>query len=277
VRTTGRTKTHATRWAPILALGLFAAIATGCASLGSHPQAQPQPLQASLPTTSSLVRQPPQSFQMKYTETVKLNYLLYLPDGYAASQKKWPLVLFLHGAGERGSDLTQLTAHGLPEMIGKQEKSFPFIVVSPQCPARDSWTSDREIATLDGLLDNLEARYRIDKDRVYATGLSMGGMGTWRLAVEFPDRFAAIVPMSGGGDPAKAKTIAHIPTWVFHGMKDTTVPFKASQDMVDALKAAGADVKFTAYPEAGHDCWTEAYNTPDLYDWMLQQKRTVKK
>ena len=105
----------------------------------------------------------------------------------------------------------------------------------------------------------------------------MGGFGTWALAAYSPDRFAALVPICGGGDPNTARRLSHIAIWVFHGAKDPTVPLKRSEDMVDALKKAGGNVKFTVYPEAGHDSWTEAYENPELYDWLLQQKRTPRK
>jgi predicted peptidase len=115
------------------------------------------------------------------------------------------------------------------------------------------------------------------QDRIYVTGLSMGGFGTWALAAHTPNRFAAIVPICGGGDPSRTKRIAHIPAWVFHGGKDGTVPVENSQKMVDALKKNGGNPKLTIYPEAGHDSWTAAYDTPELYEWLLQQKRIPKK
>jgi predicted peptidase len=116
-------------------------------------------------------------------------------------------------------------------------------------------------------------KYRIDKDRVYLTGLSMGGYGTWALAAAHPEKFAAIAPICGGGNPAEAAKLARLPIWVFHGAKDPTVPIERSKEMVEAIKAAGGDAKFTIYPEAGHDSWTETYNNPELYQWLLAQKR----
>ena len=127
------------------------------------------------------------------------------------------------------------------------------------------------------MLDEIVEKYKVDQDRVYVTGLSMGGFGTWALAVHTPDRFAAILPVCGGGDPRQAKRIAHIPAWVFHGAKDPLVPLAASQKMVEALKKNGGSVKFTVYPEAGHDAWTETYANPQIYEWLLQQKRMPKK
>ena len=209
-----------------------------------------------------------ETFEKQITVTVKLKYLLHLPDGYEGegTGKKWPLILFLHGAGESGDDLARVKLHGLPKVVGS--KDLPFIIVSPQSPGR-GWNPD----TLNALLDDVIARYRVDKDRVYLTGLSMGGYGTWALAAAHPGRFAAIAPICGGGDPKKADRLKDLPTWVFHGAKDPTVPLARSEEMVKALKEAGGDPKFTVYPEAKHDSWTETYDNPELYSWFLAHKR----
>lgn len=199
------------------------------------------------------------------------SYLLYLPKGYAESKEGWPLVLFLHGAGERGDRLELVKKHG-PPMLAEKGKALPFILVSPQCP-RDGWWP-KETAMLADLLDEVVARHRVDVDRVYVTGLSMGGMGTWALAAAQPRRFAAIAPICGGGDPATAERISHLPVWAFHGARDRVVPLKATQDMVDALKRAGAEPKLTVYPNAGHNSWTAAYDDKQLYEWLASQKRT---
>ncbi len=197
----------------------------------------------------------------------KVKYLLYLPESYQSSHKKWSLLLFLHGAGERGNDLQKVKLHGPPKLI-EHGQQFPFIVVAPQCPEDQWW----DIENLDKLLKDVTAEYRIDTTRQYLTGLSMGGYGTWALATEYPNRFAAIAPVCGGGDPSKVETIKHIPVWVFHGAKDEVVPIEKSQEMVAALTALGADVKFTVYPEAAHDSWTETYANPKLYEWFLKHK-----
>ena len=217
--------------------------------------------------------QSPQSFEVEVTKTVKANYLLYLPDAYAASDAPWPLLLFLHGAGERGEDLAKVEVHGPPRLIARENKTLPFVVVSPQCPEDAWWTDGLQIETLNALLDHIVATCRIDEDRIYVTGLSMGGFGTWRLACEYPDRFAAIAPICGGGDPFRVRKIRHLPVWAFHGAKDTVVPLKASEDMVEALKRAGGEVELTVYPEAGHDSWTETYDNPALYEWLLAHTR----
>jgi predicted peptidase len=208
--------------------------------------------------------------ELDRTAKVQMNYLLYLPKEYE-QKESWPLLLFLHGAGERGDDLEQVKKHGPPKLIEAGEQ-FPFIVVSPQCP-RGRWWETFDLATL---LDEIEENYKVDKNRVYVTGLSMGGFGTWALAAYQPERFAAMVPICGGGDAVRARFAARVPAWVFHGAKDSVVPIERSETMVEALKKArgDGDVKFTVYPEAGHDSWTETYANPELYEWLLQQKRT---
>jgi predicted peptidase len=198
---------------------------------------------------------------------VHLHYLLYLPKDFE-KKDSWPLVLFLHGAGERGDNLDLVKKHGPPKLV-EQGKEFPFVLVSPQCPEHKWW----EPVSLSALLDETVEKYKIDKDRIYITGLSMGGFGTWSLAAHSPKRFAALVPICGGGEPIAARILPHVPAWVFHGAKDPVVPLSRSQAMVDAMKQAGGEVKFTIYPEAGHDAWTETYANPEVYEWLLKQKR----
>jgi len=207
-------------------------------------------------------------FEKEVTIRVKMDYLLFLPEGYAKGDRRWPLILFLHGAGETGNDVSRVKRHGPPKVVEKK-KDLPFIVVSPQSPTR-GWN----VEALNALLDEVVSKYRVDTDRVYLTGLSMGGYGTWALAAAHPERFAAIVPICGGGNPATAKRLKHLPVWVFHGARDPVVPVANSEAMVKALKEAGADVKFTVYPEAGHDSWTPTYDNPELYDWLLKHRRS---
>ena len=217
--------------------------------------------------------QSPQRFEKEIKLTVKSDYLLFLPQDYGKEPaKKWPVILFLHGAGERGSDVNLVKVHGPPKIV-EQRKDFPFIVISPQCPPDKWWNPEVLIA----LLDEVSAAHAVDPDRVYLTGLRMGGFGTWQTAIEYPDRFAAIAPICGGGSKYRVGGIRHIPTWVFHGDKDELVPVSASIEMVDALKAAGGDVKFTRYPDAGHDSWTETYDNQALYDCFLSHKRVDRK
>lgn len=208
----------------------------------------------------------------------QLKYLLFLPQDYGQDRvKRWPMVLFLHGAGERGDDVWKVAAHGPPKCV-KDHPDFPFIVVSPQCPENQLWSND----VLLGLLDEITRRYAVDKKGIYVTGLSMRGYGTWDLGLSYPEKFAAIAPVCGGGelvpvivaDGEKAQALKTHGVWAFHGGKHTVVPLEESQRMVDLLKRHGAqDAKLTVYPEAGHDARTETYATPELYRWPLQHER----
>ena|GEM_PF-471970 len=213
--------------------------------------------------------QKPQKLDKEITVRVRLGYHLFLPEQYQSDGKPWPLLIFLHGAGETGTDLELVKKHGPPKIV-ETRKDFPFVVVSPQAPSF-GW----KVEALNSLLDEILAKYNVDPDRVYLTGLSMGGYGTWLWAAANPERFAAIAPICGGGNVADASKLKDLPIWVFHGAKDSVVPLKRSQEMVDALKKAGREPKFTVYPEAEHDSWTETYNNPELYSWLLQQKRDV--
>lgn len=210
------------------------------------------------------------AFQREIRKVVRLDYLLYLPGDYADADEPWPLTLFLHGAGERGDDLDLVAKHGPPRLI-REGREFPFIVASPQCPADLWWPA--ELEALSALLDELVMDLNVDRDRVYLTGLSMGGFGTWALAFRQPGRFAALVPICGGGDPLRARRIADVPVWTFHGARDPVVPVEKSQEMIEALKAAGAEPRFTVYPDAEHDSWTATYANAELYDWLLAQRR----
>jgi len=208
-----------------------------------------------------------QVFAKTVTKTLKCQYLMFLPDSYGRKQQHWPMILFLHGAGERGSDLEKVKKHGPPKIV-ENKKDFPFIVVSPQCLPGDRWTKKTEV--LIHLLDDIVARYDVDTERIYLTGLSMGGYGTWSLASEYPERFAAIVPICGGGRRFMAMTLKDVPVWAFHGAKDNVVPVKESEEMVNAVNARGGNAILTVYPDAGHDSWTVTYDNPELYDWFLK-------
>jgi predicted peptidase len=208
------------------------------------------------------------SFRQRIARTVHCRYLLHVPAGYARSRTRWPLLLFLHGAGERGNDLALVKKHGPPKFVD-DDPDFPFLMVSPQCPADQWW----DVEVLAALLDSVTKRYRVDPKRLYVTGLSMGGYGTWALALHQPKRFAAIAPVCGGGNRLLAKRIAHLPVWAFHGAEDDVVPLDQSEKMIQALRAAGSAPKFTVYPDAGHDSWTETYANRELYEWLLRQTR----
>lgn len=203
------------------------------------------------------------------TET--LQYLLFLPKNYdAGAERGWPLLLFLHGAGERGDDINLVTVHGPPKRIAKEPEfaeKCPFLVVSPQCLKDHYWSP----AQLQLLLDDIEKRYKVDKTRVYVTGISMGGFGTWMLTADRPERFAAVAPICGGFDPEQAKQFVDVPVWVFHGDADSVVPVKLTRDMVKAIEdAGGKEVKTTIYPGVNHDSWTQTYENQELYDWFLE-------
>ena len=209
--------------------------------------------------------------QREITKQVHINYLLYLPDKYGKDPTaKWPLLLFLHGAGERGHDIELVKRHGPPKLAEKGEK-LPFVIVSPQCPEESLWEIERD--ALIALLDDVCETYRIDERKIYVTGLSMGGVGTWFLAANYPNKFAAIAPICGGGNPKQAVQLTHTPIWAFHGAKDAIIPAEKSNEMVDAANAAGGNAKLTIYPNANHDAWTETYQNPELYQWLLSHSK----
>lgn len=205
------------------------------------------------------------------TQTARLGYLLHLPQDYSAtSDQKWPLILFLHGKGERGDDLELVKKHGIARIVDEQP-DFPFIAVSPQCPGESWWTE--ETTALKALLDFILATYPVDADRIYLTGLSMGGYGAWALGSEYPELFAAVAPICGGGDTEKVCALKNTPVWVFHGDDDEVVPFSESAKMVAALSACKGKVTFTIYKDVTHDSWTQTYANPELYDWFLSHTR----
>jgi predicted esterase len=197
----------------------------------------------------------------------QINYLLYLPKEYKTdSLKKWPLILFLHGSGEIGNDVNKLKTQGLPRMID-QGIEFPFIVVSPQ--SQRDWVME----FLYEMVLEVKNKYRVDDERIYLTGLSMGGFGTWSFAEKHPELFAAIAPICGGGDLKDAWKLRNMPIWAFHGAKDPLVPVSISKEIVNAVKEFNPNVNLTIYPDEMHDAWTKTYNNPKLYDWFLKYKK----
>jgi predicted peptidase len=202
-----------------------------------------------------------------------LRYLLYLPQGYGEGSKlKWPLILYLHGIGERGNKLSLLMKHGIPKVV-ENRHDLPFVTVSPQCPDDTFWFEHYE--RIKASLNQVIETYDVDVSRIYLTGNSMGGYGTWGLAMAFPELFAAIAPICGGGIPEQVCVLKDVPVWAFHGEKDDRVDLSESQKMVDALKACGGNVRLTVYPNVGHDSWTQTYDDPDLYEWFLQNARPI--
>lgn len=216
-----------------------------------------------------------QQFQKSYTHTKVLQYLQYLPPAVSQDPtQRWPMILFLHGGGERGDNLDLVKVHGIPRIVETQD--LPFITISPQCPA-NRWWGDYLYA-LEDLVEQAINILPVDPDRIYLTGMSMGGYGTWHLAVDYPQRFAAIAPICGGGHWShevyeRILNIRHLPVWAFHGSRDRVVLPSESRELVKALKKGGGNARLTIYPGVGHDSWTQTYANPALYEWFLSHKR----
>ena len=176
--------------------------------------------------------------------------------------------------GERGDNLELVKIHGIPK-ISEKTDTFPFIAVSPQCPIDHVWPDQAMQMDLIALLESVIDNYQVDKDRIYITGLSMGGYGTWSLLSERPDLFAAAVPICGGGIPGLdiPSSIKDVPIWVFHGGKDKVVPSNESEKMVRAIEEIGGNIKYTLYPDANHDSWTKTYENDNLYEWLLSHSK----
>jgi predicted peptidase len=217
----------------------------------------------------------------------KLLYQMMTPENPAPATK-YPLVIFLHGAGERGSDNDVQLVHGVKDFAKPESrKSYPCFLIAPQCPNDKKWAEVDWSATshkrpekpsdpatlLLKLIDSLPTQLLIDTNRIYITGLSMGGYGTWDLIARKPDLFAAAVPVCGGGDEKDASIIAKIPIWAFHGSKDTVVKPQRSTNMIEAIKKAGGNPKVTLYPEVGHNSWVNAYSDPEMLKWLFNQKK----
>ena len=215
-------------------------------------------------------RQVSRRMEKKIIQNISMNYLLYLPSDYDP-EKEWPIVFFLHGAGERGTDLNLVKKHG-PPMLIEEGKGFPFILISPQCP-KYLWWADK-IPELKEIINDVCGLYSVDMNRIYITGLSMGGFGTFSMAKAYPELFAAAVPICGGlkGEGGMDK-VKHVPFWIFHGENDDTVPVDMSKKATDIIKKSGGNAKLTIYPKTGHNSWTETYDNPEVYNWMLKQKR----
>jgi predicted peptidase len=219
-------------------------------------------------------------------------YVVYVPPDWSA-ERKWPAVLFLHGAGERGDDGLVQSEVGLGGAIRRHVDRFPAVVVMPQCRRGVWWTEPAMMAQALAALEQTMKEFNGDTDRVYLTGLSMGGYGTWGLAARYPGKFAALAPVCGGirlparvaaqsqpqpEDPAAdpyeeaAKKVGSTPAWVFHGGADPTVPVTESRKMVEAIKAAGGNTRYTEYEGVGHNSWDKAYNEPEFPAWMFSQR-----
>ena len=208
--------------------------------------------------------------KLEWKKDRALEYLQYLPERYGDSDTaRFPLVIFLHGAGERGNDLEKLKKHG-PPMVAMKDHGFPFVLAAPQCPPERWWEPDEVIALTRHLIKTLQ----IDPKRVHLTGLSMGGFGTWACLAKEPKLYASGVPICGGGDPNNAPILKDIPIWAFHGEKDEVVGVIKTREMEEAiLKAGGLKFRSTYYPNEAHESWIPAYENPALFAWMMLQTR----
>jgi len=209
----------------------------------------------------------------------KYAYCVYVPPDYTAD-RPWPAILFLHGAGERGSDGFLQTDVGIGRAIRRHRELIPAIVVMPQCRPGLSWTGPMaRLALL--CLEQTSREYRLDRQRLYLTGLSLGGQGTWLIGAEYADYFAALVPICGFAElhgstslaERLAPRLATVPVWCFHGSADPRVPVERSRQMVELIRAAGGSVRYTEYRNAGHNVWDQAYDEPELWRWLFAQHK----
>ena len=208
---------------------------------------------------------------METVVTEKLRYYLYYPEDYKVdSLEQFPLLLFLHGGGESGDSLVSVKRNGPPKLIARG-KQFPFLILAPQNPHRTKWWNTEAVVQL---LDTIVGNNRVDKKRIYLTGLSRGGGAAWELAVQHPDKFAAMAVVCGMAPlPYAAWIDKKMPIWVFHGEEDESIPISESENMVKRLLGMGYQVRFTRYPGVGHDAWIQAYDTEELYEWFMEQAR----
>ena len=209
--------------------------------------------------------------QYKTEQFESMPYLLRLPDGYREIGR-YPLLLFLHGAGTRGENLQMLQENPFFRITNAYE-NFPFLTAAPQCRAYETWFDCFE--TLIAFAEQMAKRSDVDPQRVYLIGASMGGYGTWQLAMSRPDLFAAMIPICGGGMYWNAARLKNVPVRAFHGKRDSTVCIEESEKMVEAVRRAGGDAQLTVYPENGHDAWTDTYQNPDVFAWLLTKQKTV--
>ena len=213
-----------------------------------------------------------QAFKLASGKSVP--YLLYLPEKYdEKSTKKWPVILFLHGRGESRGPLSIVAKWGPPRMAARGD-NLPYIIISPQCPADQRWTTPEQVKAILNLLAHISKSFPADSRRIYLTGLSMGGYGSWKLAAEHGNLFAAVAPVCGAGNPEDAEKLKDIPVWAFHGTEDRAVPYQRSLEMVEAIqKAGGNKVRFTTLKHIGHNSWSAAYATPELFEWFNRYTR----
>ncbi len=210
-----------------------------------------------------------QIFETEISTPTRMHFFLYLPDGYEESNDSFPLMLFLHGGGESGRDTSGLTVHGPPKLI-RQGVDFPFILLAPQNPYPRKFWDVRAVASI---LKLVREEYRVDSTRIYITGLSRGGMGTWMMLMNYHNTFAAAIPISGAVPTAYHMWVPEIPIWIFHGGADPVIPVDESVRIYERLSESGKPVKLTIYPDTGHDAWTRTYENSEVFEWLLQQHR----
>jgi predicted peptidase len=214
-------------------------------------------------------------FYKQQPKTLNLNFLLFEPDDDPNKVGQWPLLLFLHGAGERGENLESLLNHSIPDILKTSDQQF--FLVAPQCPLNSYWMLHQESLLL--ILEELTEKYPIDTSRIYLTGVSMGAEIAWYLAKHNPQRFAAMVPVCGRAPwwddfPQSASQLNQLPIWAFHGEQDSIIPVHHSRELVSTVEKANGNVRYTEYPHVDHDVWNHCYKNPELYEWLFKQERT---
>lgn len=250
---------------------ILAALLTGCAGFRKA---------ADLPEDPHNYKLTGNTWYAGYSERSRLNYIVTLPSDYDTGSKKYPLILFLHSQAERGSNVTLLIDNqsGGSDLIAPlalKDKNFPFITISPLCPAHYGWPVLNQ--RVNRLLKDVTVKYRTDLSRIYITGVSMGGMGTWSVAMKHPHWFAAMAPISGGTmfpmTVMRPKRIKNIPVWAFHDRYDKTIPIKFEEKDIERLKKAGGNVRYTVTETGRHEIWTDIYNKPDIFNWLLENEK----
>jgi predicted peptidase len=259
--------------ATIVVLAAFAGPQSGQNATPPAPPRQERPRPAAVETGFL--------FKTLVEDGRRHDYCVYVPPEYEPS-RAWPVILFLHGSGERGEDGLLQTDVGLPAAIRKNRRRYPAVVVMPQCRGGDVWWSEAMMTLALRCVEETSDAYHLDQNRIYVTGLSLGGAGAWHLGAKYARHVAAIVPVCGfadlgDGSPGVAQRLAvqlrGVPIWCFHGALDEHVPVQKSREMVAALRAAGATVQYTEIPDGGHFIWDQAYGDDRMVSWMLAQRR----
>jgi len=217
------------------------------------------------------------NFKKTISVSVDYNYLLTTPTGFDKEKESLPMIVFLHGAGERGDDVNRLKVTGLPKLFAKDPDygGTRVITLSPQCTEGKNWAQNT--AKVAALIEAVAEEYNVDRNRISLTGLSMGGFGTWYMGMEYPELFSALAPICGGARAYNASVLKNVPLWVFHGDADSVVPFDRSDYMVKVIRRLGGDPKFTVLPGVDHDSWTYAYEQTDLIEWLIAQNKKSRK